>query len=146
MPEGVPAEEIIEAKNNRGTVIIETKARAPREFYISKKDAEKYQIYTRGCGGCASWTRGLARQPHTPECRERFRKAMAEDAKVTSAQERKRESEEREIEKKNKRNEKKERKKRERDIKPPARAVDHSSWIVPPESLHDQLPEARGGA
>ena len=41
LPEGVPAEEIIEAKNNRGTVIIETKARAPREFYISKKDIEK---------------------------------------------------------------------------------------------------------
>ena len=48
-------------------------------------------------------TRGLARQPHTPECRERFRKAMAEDAKVKSAQERKREFEDREIEKKLKR-------------------------------------------
>ena len=66
-------------------MIIETGERAPREFYISKKDAEKYG-YTRGCGGCASWTRGLARQPHTPECRERLRKAMAEDVKVKSAQ------------------------------------------------------------
>ncbi len=115
LPEGVPAEEIIEAKNNRGTVIIETRERAPREFYISKKDAEKYKIYTRGCGGCTSWTRGLARQPHTPECRERFRKAMAENAKVTSAQERKREFEDHEIEKRRKKDEKKERKKRERE-------------------------------
>ena len=50
LPEGVPAEEIIEAKNNRGTVIIETKERA---LYISKNDAEKYGDI-RGCGGCTS--------------------------------------------------------------------------------------------
>jgi len=85
LPEGVPAEELIEAKN-AGTRIIETRERAPREFYISKKNAEDHG-YTRGCGGCTSWHRGLGRQPHTPECRERFRQAMAEDAKVKSAQE-----------------------------------------------------------
>ena len=57
----------------------------------------------------------MARQPHTPECRERFRKAMAEDAKVKGAHERKREFEDREIEKRRKKDEKKERKeKRER--------------------------------
>ena len=112
--QGVPAEEVIEARNNRGTVIIETRKRAPRDFYISKEDAEKYG-YTRGCGGCTSWTRGLARQPHTPECRERFRKAMADDAKVKGAQERKREFEEREIEKRRRKDERKERKKRERE-------------------------------
>ena len=61
--EGILVEERIE-EQKRGTVFIETRERAPREFYISKKNAEKYG-YTRGCGGCASWTRGLARQPHT---------------------------------------------------------------------------------
>ena len=40
---------------------------------------------------------------------------MAEDAKVTSAQERKKEFEEREIEKRRKKDEKKERKKRDRE-------------------------------
>ena len=113
LPEGVPAEELIEAKN-RGTRIIETRKRAPREFYISKKNADDYG-YTRGCGGCTSWHRGLGRQPHTPECRERFRQAMAGDAKVKSAQERRKEFEEREVEKKRKKEEKKERKKRNRE-------------------------------
>lgn len=95
-------------------MIIETRRRAPRDFYISKEDAEEYG-YTRGCGGCTSWTRGLARQPRTPECREGFRKAMADDAKVKGAQERKREFEEREIEKRRRKDEKKESKKRERE-------------------------------
>ena len=89
LPEGVPVEERVEAQN-RGTVIIETRQRAPREFYSTLPDAKKYG-YTSRCGGCTSWTRGLGRQPHTPECREGFRQAMAEDAKVKSAQERKRE-------------------------------------------------------
>ena len=87
LPEGVPAEEIIEAKNNRGTVIIETKARAPREFYISQKNANDHG-YTRGCGGCSSWFRGLGRQPHTEEGRKRFEEAMKGEAKVVNAKRR----------------------------------------------------------
>ena len=51
------------------------------DFYIKKEDAEKHG-YTRGCGGCSSWFRGLARQPHNEACRERFRNLMKEDAKV----------------------------------------------------------------
>ena len=73
----------------RGPTIINTKAKAPREFYIKKEDAEKHG-YTRGCGGCSSWFRGLGRQPHSEECRERFREIMKEDAKVKNAEERKR--------------------------------------------------------
>ena len=48
-------------------VYIETKDKAPREFYISKKDVEKHG-FTRGCPGCSSFTRGLGRQPHTEVC------------------------------------------------------------------------------
>ena len=36
-----------------GTVIIETRHRMPREFYIKKSDADKFG-YTRNCGGCNS--------------------------------------------------------------------------------------------
>ena len=55
LPEGVPVEENIEAEKS-GRVVIETRRGAPREFYISRKDADKYG-YTRGCGGCTSWHR-----------------------------------------------------------------------------------------
>ena len=47
-------------------VLIETRSKAPREFYVSKKDAEKHG-YTRGCGGCSSWSRGLGRQLRNEE-------------------------------------------------------------------------------
>ena len=48
-------------------------------------DAERHR-YTRGCGGCSNCFRGLARQPHTEACRERFRNLMAEEAKVADAE------------------------------------------------------------
>ena len=78
-------------------------------------------ILRRGCGGCSSWFRGLARQPHTEACRERFRGLMREDAKVKNQEERKKYFEDREIEKKKKKRDiKKEGKKRkieeERDV------------------------------
>ena len=34
-------------------VFVNTREKEPREFYISKADAEKHG-YTRGCGGCSS--------------------------------------------------------------------------------------------
>ena len=55
-----------------GKVYVETKEKVPRDFYIRKEDAEKHE-YTKGCGGCSSWNRGLGRQPHTDECRARFK-------------------------------------------------------------------------
>ena len=58
-------------------VIIETREKAPRDFYIRQEDAEKHG-YSRGCGGCSSWCRGLGRQPHNEACRN----SMKEDAKV----------------------------------------------------------------
>ena len=60
---------------------ITAKRQVPREFYITKKDAENHG-YTRGCLGCGSWFRGVGKQPHTAECRERFRKLMSDDARA----------------------------------------------------------------
>ena len=55
---------------NSQIVFIETKSKVPREFYIKKEDLEEHG-YTRGCGGCSSVFRGLARQAHNDVCRER---------------------------------------------------------------------------
>ena len=48
---------------------------APRRFHINKEDAEKHG-YTRGCAGCTSWFKGLARQAHSESCRARFENLM----------------------------------------------------------------------
>ena len=77
-------------------VVIDTRERAPRDFYISKKDAEKSGI-TRGCGGCSSWYRGLARQPHSEACRERFRELMKDEAKVKRQAAKRKEFEDKEL-------------------------------------------------
>lgn len=71
---------------------VDTRKPVPRDFYISKIDAEKHG-YTRGCAGCPSWFRGLSRQPHNAQCRERFRNLMREDAKVRNNEVLKREFE-----------------------------------------------------
>jgi len=89
----------------RGPIIIETRARAPREFYIRKEDAEKHG-YTRGCGGCSSWFRGLGRQPHSEECRNRFRELLKDEARVVNAEERKKDFETNELEKRRRKEEK----------------------------------------
>ena len=87
-------------------VFLETRGRAPREFYIRKEDAERHG-YTRGCPGCSSWHRGLGRQPHTEECRERFRELLKDEARVKNAKQRREDFEEKEREKKRRRQEKK---------------------------------------
>ena len=89
-------EEAKEKEEGHEVVIVRTKETMPREFYIKKKDAEKHG-YTRGCGGCSSWFRGLGRQPHTEGCRERFRKLMEEEDKVRNAAKRRAEFEEKEF-------------------------------------------------
>ena len=89
MPEGVEAKDVKKAEEDGGErermlssepVVIKVREVKPREFQIRKEDAEKHG-YTRGCAGCSSWFRGLARQAHTPACRERFRELMKDDAK-----------------------------------------------------------------
>ena len=60
---------------------------------MKKEDVERLG-YGRDCGGCSSWFKGRARQPHTQECRERFRKLMAEEARVQYAAEKRREFDE----------------------------------------------------
>ena len=58
LPEGVPAEEKKRDQGSGNTVVfVQTREKAPRDFYIRKEDAEKHG-YTRGCGGCSSWFRG----------------------------------------------------------------------------------------
>ena len=68
----------------------------PREFYIKKEDLEEHG-YTRGCGGCSSVFRGLARQPHNEACRERLRSILKEGAKVKNAVGRRKDFEEKEL-------------------------------------------------
>ena len=79
----------------------------PREFYIKKEDLEEHG-YTRGCGGCSSVFRGLARQPHNDVCRERLRGILKEGAKVKNAEGRRKDFEDKELEKKRKKEEKRE--------------------------------------
>ena len=70
-----------ELDNDEEGEIMKKKFVAPRSFQISKKDADKHG-YTRGCAGCTSWFRGLARHEHNPDCRRRFEEAMESEAKV----------------------------------------------------------------
>lgn len=97
VPEGVPTQD--EEKEDRGegkerTVCVDVREKVPRDFYISKKDAERHG-YTRGCGGCSSWFKGLGRQPHTEACRARFRDLMKDEAKVRNQEARRKEFEDR---------------------------------------------------
>ena len=65
---GVPIEEGTQVRVPDKVVYIETKSKVPRDFYITKKDAEKHCI-TRGCAGCSSFKRNSGMQPHSEECR-----------------------------------------------------------------------------
>ena len=110
IPEGkaveIQGEGMRDGQAPQGLTII-TKRQAPREFYITKKDAEKHG-YTRGCPGCGSWFRGVGKQPHTADCRERFRKLMSDDARVQLADQKRQRFAEQELERKKRREEKKE--------------------------------------
>ncbi len=96
-----------------GVVIVETRRKTPRESYIKKEDAEEHG-YTKGCGGCTSWFKGLARQLHTERCRERVRELLKENARVKHAKASKREFEQKELDKKRKKEERNEVKKTEK--------------------------------
>ena len=85
----------------------------PREFYIKKEDLDEHG-YTRGCGGCSSVFRGLARQPHNDVCRERLRSILKEGARVKNAEGRRKDFEDKELEKKRKKEEKKDDKREEK--------------------------------
>ena len=123
IPEGkaveLPPQETKVDQAPQGLTII-TKRQVPREFYITKKDAENHG-YTRGCLGCGSWFRGVGKQPHTAECRERFRKLMSDDARVQLANQKRQRFAEEEQERKRRKEEKREdkarKKKREEEEK-----------------------------
>ena len=60
------------------------------EMRISEDMFKAPQRFTRGCGGCSSWFRGLGRQPHTEGCRRMFEGLLKETAKYKNWVERKR--------------------------------------------------------
>ena len=53
----IPEEKLVEpavvGQRVPEVVFVNTREKEPREFYISKADAEKHG-YTRGCGGCST--------------------------------------------------------------------------------------------
>ena len=65
--------------------VVCTRKVPPRAFQIRKSDAEIHG-YTRGCPGCTSWFRGLGRQAHTPECRDRFANLLKDDVRFQKAE------------------------------------------------------------
>ena len=87
IPEGKavesPPQEMKIDQAPQGLTIV-TKRQVPKEFYITKQDSENHG-YTRGCPGFGSWFRGVGKQPHMAECREKFRKLMSDDARVQLA-------------------------------------------------------------
>ena len=70
VPEGVSAGDVPEG-SGPVKVVVDIRQPIPKDFFISKNDAEKHG-YTRGCAGCSSWFRGLSRQPHSEACRAMF--------------------------------------------------------------------------
>ena len=86
LPDPVDAENPVqdEGLHVRQPVRVQTRDGRPRDFQIKKKDVEKYGV-TRGCAGCSSWYRGLARQPHNDRCRERFRELLKDEARTKLA-------------------------------------------------------------
>jgi hypothetical protein len=139
LPEGVPAEErelVEEEEGDRGSIVIKTKRKVPRNFYIYKRDADKYG-FTRGCRGCESWFKGLSREPHSDACRARFAELMKEDIKVKNQAERKRIFEEEEKE----RAEKKEEKKKKRvSFEGDAKGANEMIPASPPHEHHPKPP------
>ena len=80
-------------ERERMHVEVKTTRVRPRGFQIRKEDGERLG-FSRGCGGCSSWFKGRSRQPHTEECRARFRKLLADEARVRFAAEKRREFDE----------------------------------------------------
>ena len=131
LPEDVPRVEAREGGGGNGgrIVVVNTREQVPRDFHIRKEDAEKHG-YTKGCGGCSSWFKGLARQPHNQNCRDRFAELMKEDAKFKNAAARKEEFEQRMKDKQRKKEDKKEEKKRRREGEEEEEA--HKYQMLPP--------------
>ena len=94
LPEGVPPEEKKEnLEKGPGKIYIDVRSKVPMEFPIQKADGKKHG-FTKGCGGCSSWFRGLGKQDHTEVCRERFRKLLKDEKRLKNYEERLKEFEE----------------------------------------------------
>ena len=120
-------------------IVVNTRQAAPREFYIQKKDLERFG-HTRGCAGCRTMVQGGTRQAHTTECRERFRRLMQDEGKVQKTQEKRKDYEERMSEKEAKKEEKRKKKGEERGQK--RRAEDDE---IEEERIREAVPEVEMG-
>eukprot|EP00973_Karenia_brevis_P064586 8972634-Karenia_brevis.AAC.1 len=81
LPGGVPDEER-EApdphQSKEGPKVIYVQTRTKEALFGPDGASKK----TRGCQGCDAPTRGMAYQPHTHKCRERFTEMLKDSAKV----------------------------------------------------------------
>ena len=73
-------------------VVVNTRLKEPRDFHIRQKDIEKHG-YTRNCAGCLSIVKGMTRQAHGEDCRNRFRELMKDEEKVLRTSEKRKEYE-----------------------------------------------------
>ena len=99
----IPEEKIVDVRPSElvpesrlPPLLVCTRKVPPRAFQIRKDDAELHG-YTRGCPGCTSWFRGLGRQAHIPECRDRFAKLLKDDVRFQRAEAKKTEFEEKAV-------------------------------------------------
>ena len=85
---GIPPEEKREnTEKGPAKVYTDVRATPPREFPIKKEDGEKHG-FTRGCGGCSIWFRGLGRQDHNEACMEMFRNLLEVEKRIRNYEER----------------------------------------------------------
>ena len=82
LPEGVQVEERSTAQGSGDIVIfVDVRERQPQDFSITKKDVDKHRP-TRGCAGCSRIFRSMGRQPHSVDCREKFRELLKSEARI----------------------------------------------------------------
>eukprot|EP00973_Karenia_brevis_P079992 11098794-Karenia_brevis.AAC.1 len=74
----------------------------------SQREVRKEHRHTPGCPGCSALRRGMAYQPHSPECRKKFEEVLENEAKVRNQRARMKESEEKERWRKEKKESRKE--------------------------------------
>ena len=89
IPEGVPPEERPKTGEDKSgkVVYVDVREKTPRDFGITWQ-VIKDNHPTAGCAGCWSRWNGLAFQPHSSKCRERFREIMKDTARVKNAEKR----------------------------------------------------------
>ena len=114
LPEGIPMEEkaAVRASGDKA-IFVDVREKQLQDFSITKKDVENHRP-TRGCAGCSSMFRNMGRQPHSVECRERFRELLRNEARVQHNEAKRKEFEQRELAKRERKIMRREEKREER--------------------------------